>query len=89
MADLMKSFGGGKRGGLMGKAAQMMGLGGGMDMPSEEELKKLQEKLGAPPNGLGGSLPASPPADLFAKKPSLPGLGGGLLGGINPFGKKK
>ncbi len=90
MADLMKSFGGGKRGGLMGKAAQMMGLGGGMQMPSEEELKKMQEKLGgAPPAGLSGGIPAAPPADLLAKKPSLPGLGGGLLSGINPFGKKK
>ncbi|MFM8860369.1 MAG: signal recognition particle protein, partial [Methylocystis sp.] len=90
MADLMKSFGSGKRGGLMGKAAQMMGLGGGMQMPSEEELKKMQEKLGgAPPAGLGGGIPAAPPADLLAKKPSLPGLGGGLLSGINPFGKKK
>jgi signal recognition particle subunit SRP54 len=90
MADLMKSFGGGKRGGLMGKAAQMMGLGGGMQMPSEEELKKMQEKLGgAPSAGLSGGIPAAPPADLLAKKPSLPGLGGGLLSGINPFGKKK
>jgi signal recognition particle subunit SRP54 len=93
MADLMKSFGAGKRGGLMGKAAQMMGLGGGMEMPSEEELKKLQEKLGgAPPGGGpggGSGLPAAPPADLLAKKPSLPGLGGGMLSGLNPFGKKK
>ena len=92
-ADLMKSFGAGKRGGLMGKAAQMMGLGGGMEMPSEEELKKLQEKLGgAPPGGGpggGSGLPAAPPADLLAKKPSLPGLGGGMLSGLNPFGKKK
>jgi signal recognition particle subunit SRP54 len=89
MADLMKSFGAGKRGGLMGKAAQMMGLGGGMEMPSEEELKKLQEKLGGAPPGGDAGLPAAPPADLLAKKPSLPGLGGGMLSGLNPFGKKK
>ena len=90
MADLMKSFGAGKRGGLMGKAAQMMGLGGGgMEMPSEEELKKLQEKLGGAPPGGGSGLPAAPPADLLAKKPGLPGLGGGMLGGLNPFAKKK
>jgi signal recognition particle subunit SRP54 len=89
MADLMKSFGGGKRGGLMGKAAQMMGLGpAGMQMPSQEELQKLQEKLGGAPPGAPG-LPAAPPADLLAQKPSLPGLGGGLLSGLNPFGKKK
>jgi signal recognition particle subunit SRP54 len=86
MADLMKSFGAGKRGGLMGKAAQMMGLGPkGMEMPSQDELQKLQEKLGGP--GAPG-LPAAPPADLLAK-PNLPGLGGGLLSGLNPFGKKK
>lgn len=90
MADLMKSFGAGKRGGLMGKAAQMMGLGaGGMEMPSQEELQKLQEKLGGgAPKGAPG-IPAAPPADLLAQKPSLPGLGSGLLSGLNPFGKKK
>ncbi len=89
MADLMKSFGAGKRGGLMGKAAQMMGLGpAGMQMPSQEELQKLQEKLGGPAPGAPG-VPAAPPADLLAQKPSLPGLGGGLLSGLNPFGKKK
>ncbi|HEY8126061.1 MAG TPA: signal recognition particle protein [Methylocystis sp.] len=89
MADLMKSFGAGKRGGgMMGKAAQMMGLGPGMQMPSQEELQKLQEKLGVQqPKGAPGGLPAPPP-DLLAK-PSLPGLGGGLLSGLNPFGKKK
>jgi signal recognition particle subunit SRP54 len=89
MADLMKSFGASKRGGLMGKAAQMMGLGpaGGMQMPSQEELQKLQEKLGGPAPGAPG-IPAAPPADLFAK-PTPSGLGGGLLSGLNPFGKKK
>jgi signal recognition particle subunit SRP54 len=91
MADVMKSVAANKRGGIMSKAAQMMGLGPGMQMPSEEELKKLQEKLGAPPpkGGAGGGLPAAPPPDLLAKKPSLPGLGSGLLSGLNPFGKKK
>jgi signal recognition particle subunit SRP54 len=91
MADLMKSFGAGKRGGMMGKAAQMMGLGGGgMEMPSPEELQKLQEKLGGAPSPKGvPGLPAAPPADLLAQKPTLPGLGQGLLSGLNPFGKKK
>ncbi|RNJ51436.1 signal recognition particle protein [Methylocystis hirsuta] len=90
MADLMKSFGAGKRGGgMMGKAAQMMGLGPGMQMPSQEELQQLQAKLGAPqPKGPPGGIPAAAPPDLLAK-PSLPGLGGGLLSGLNPFGKKK
>ncbi len=101
MADLMKSFGAGKRGGMMGRAAQMMGLapggiGPGMRMPSEEEMKKLQEKLGGQGGqgpkggpGSGGGLPSAPPPELLAKKPSLPGLGSGLLSGLNPFGKKK
>jgi len=90
MADLMKSMGGGKRGGLMGRAAQMMGMGG-MQMPSKEEIAEMQKKLGAgglPPQG--GGLPEAPPKELFAPKPTLPGLGGkGLLSGLNPFGKKK
>jgi signal recognition particle subunit SRP54 len=97
MADLMKSMGGNKRGGLMGRAAQMLGVGN-MQMPSQEELAKLQDKLGAKgvplappaPSGPGGGLPSAPPAGAFTKKPSLPGLGGGsFLGGLNPFGKKK
>jgi signal recognition particle subunit SRP54 len=91
MADLMKSMGGANKrgGGVMGRAAQMMGLGG-MPTPSKEEIAEMQKKLGAggftPPAG----LPEAPPADLFAPKPSLPGLGGkSLLSGFNPFGKKK
>ena len=94
MADMMKAMGGMKRGGLMAKAAQMMGLpGGGMQMPSAEEMAELQKKMGAgglAPKGGAGGLPAAPPPELFAQKPGLPGLGGkGLLGGLNPFGKKK
>jgi len=86
MADLMKSMEPGKRGGLMGKAAQMLGMGGGMQMPSPEEIAKLQEKLGggAPPGGARGGIPEAPPAELLTKKPGLPGFGG-----FNPFGKKK
>jgi signal recognition particle subunit SRP54 len=90
MADLMKSARNAKGGGMMGKAAQMLGLGGGMQMPSPEELAKLQEKLGgALPNAQGGGLPAAPPPQSVSPKPGLPGLGGGILGGLNPFGKKK
>jgi signal recognition particle subunit SRP54 len=90
MADLMKSMGAGKRGGLMGKAAQMMGMGG-MQMPSQQEIAELQKKLGAggaaPPTG---GLPEALPKELFSPKPGLPGLGGkSLLSGLNPFGKKK
>jgi len=87
MADLMKSARNARGGGMMGKAAQMLGLGAGM--PSPEELAKLQEKLGgAPQKAPGGGLPTAPP-QAFSPKPGLPGLGGGILGGLNPFGKKK
>jgi signal recognition particle subunit SRP54 len=91
MADLMKSARNAKGGGMMGKAAQMLGLGAGMQMPSPEELAKLQEKLGgAPPKTAAGGIPAAPPAQTFSPKPGLPGLGGGsFLSGLNPFGKKK
>jgi signal recognition particle subunit SRP54 len=91
MADLMKSARNAKGGGMMGKAAQMLGLGGGMQMPSPEELAKLQEKLGgAPPKTAADAIPATPPAQTFSPKPALPGLGGGsFLSGLNPFGKKK
>jgi signal recognition particle subunit SRP54 len=92
MADLMKSMGAGKRGGLMGKAAQMMGMGG-MQMPSQQEIAELQKKFGAGAGGAAspnGGLPEAPPKELFSPKPGLPGLGGkGLLSGLNPFGKKK
>ena len=89
MADLMKSARIAKGGGMMGKAAQMLGMGG-MAMPSPEELAKLQEKMGgASPAPKPGGIPSAPPAELFSQKPGLPGLGGGLLKGLNPFGKKK
>jgi signal recognition particle subunit SRP54 len=89
MADLMKSARNARGGGMMGKAAQMLGLGAG-GMPSPEELAKLQEKLGGgAPNAPGGGLPSAPPSQAFSPKPGLPGLGGGILGGLNPFGKKK
>ena len=89
MADMMKSARIAKGGGMMGKAAQMLGMGG-MAMPSPEELAKLQEKMGgASPAPKPGGIPSAPPAELFSQKPGLPGLGGGLLKGLNPFGKKK
>ncbi|MBU3890876.1 signal recognition particle protein [Methylosinus sp. KRF6] len=93
MADMMKAMGGGKGGGMMAKAAQMMGVGvGGMQAPSPEQLAQLQKKMGgALPPGAGPSIPAAPPASAFSAKPTLPGLGGGggFLSGLNPFGKKK
>ncbi|WP_406855552.1 signal recognition particle protein [Alsobacter sp. KACC 23698] len=100
MADMMKMMGqGGKRGPMAG-LANMFGMGGGMPQVTPEMLEKLKGQLppGAMPPGMGGGLPATPPAGLTggAKGPGLPGLGGpkipglpGLGGGFNPFGGKK
>ena len=100
MADMMKMMGqGGKRGPMAG-LANMFGMGGGMPQVTPEMLEKLKGQLppGAMPPGMGGGLPAAPPAGLTGgpKGPGLPGLGGpkipglpGLGGGFNPFGGKK
>ena len=91
MADMMKAMGGGgaKRG-MMGKLGQMMGLGGGMPMPSPEQIEAMQKQLGGA--GLPGSPSSGPPGvrcasarrvQLTAAIPcsaaaqSCPGLGGG------------
>ncbi|HYA80369.1 MAG TPA: signal recognition particle protein [Methylocystis sp.] len=91
MADMMKMMGGKRGGGLMKQAAQMMGFG--MDMPSPQEIAEMQKQMGAKGGApqLSHSLPEAPPKELFEpKKPALPGLGGGgILSGLNPFGKKK
>ncbi len=103
MADMMKSMGGTKRGGAMGKMASMLGLpGGGMPQPTPEQLAAMQKQMGqrhaapAPqsrPHGHAPQKPASGTGEA-PKLPGLggaqlPGLGGGLLSGLNPFGKKK
>ncbi len=83
MADMMKSMGG-QKGGGMRKMAGMMGGGGGnpfggMPQPTPEQMAALQKQMG------GGGMPSLPGT-------GLPGLGrGGLpgLGGSNFFGKKK
>jgi signal recognition particle subunit SRP54 len=91
MADMMKQLGSAKRGPLS-QMASALGMGGGMPMPSAEEMAALQKQMGPDaPN-----LPDLPP-NIFGKGvklPSgLPGLGGGKLpglgGGFNPFGEKK
>ena len=48
MADMMKMMGGanGKRG-MMGKLGQMMGLGGGMPMPTPEQIEAMQKQMAA------------------------------------------
>lgn len=87
MADVMKAMGSGKRGPLAG-IAQAMGFGGGMKMPSPDEMKALQEKMqggggqGLPslpkdlPAGLRTGLPNVPGLTGLSGKPTLPGLGG-------------
>jgi signal recognition particle subunit SRP54 len=92
MADVMKTMGQGKRGGLAGALGNMFGIGGGgMPQPSPEQIEALQKQMG------GGSLPQLPPGlSNPAKGPALPGLGGPKIPGLPglpglglPFGKKK
>jgi signal recognition particle subunit SRP54 len=94
MADMMKAMGGGKRGGVMGKMASMMGgMGGGfggmggMPMPSPEDIAAMQKQMGGSkmPAGMP-KLPETPPANLAAKTPKLPGLPGGLSGNLPGLG---
>ncbi len=84
---------------MMGKLGQMMGLGGGMPMPSAEEIEAMQKQMGggAPgicPSGPPG-IPLAPPPGAFNLPPQFPGLGGGgklpgLGGWLQPVrGKKK
>ncbi len=103
MAGMMKTMGGAKHGGAMGKMASMFGLpgggmGGGMPQPTPEQLAALQRQVGQRQIGPAprqpapvetGPKPAEPPKlpDLGGAK--LPGLGGGLWSSLNPFGKKK
>jgi signal recognition particle subunit SRP54 len=98
IADMMKQMGNAKRGPLS-QMASVLGMGGGMPMPSPEQIAELQKQAGQ-----GGGMPKIPelPSSLLNNPPkgmpSLPGLGGAKLpgglpglggGGFNPFGKKK
>ena len=81
MADAFKALS--KNGGKgFGQMAKMLGAGGGMDMskiaqmtggqaPTPEQMEEMAAKLKSMPGGL----------------PKLPGLGGGLPPGFNPFKK--
>ncbi len=93
MADMMKAMGAsaGKRG-VMGQLGQMRGSGGGMAMPTPEQIAEMQKSAGAAPPT--GGIPGAPPPGAFNLPPQVPGLGGGPklpgLGGGFPFaGKKK
>ncbi|MCI0598971.1 MAG: signal recognition particle protein, partial [Beijerinckiaceae bacterium] len=78
------------------------GFGGGIPQPSREQIAALQRQMGGkhlgPAPGLGGQVkPGAKAPGPVPEAPKLPGLGGanlpgpggGLLGGLNPFGKKK
>jgi signal recognition particle subunit SRP54 len=78
------------------------GFGGGMPQPTAEQLAALQKQhrhkqTGPAPGQLTHAKPGHKPQDAFAEAPNLPpleeaklpGLGGGLLSGLNPFRKKK
>ena len=85
MADVMKSMSRGKGGGMLAGLGNMLGMGPGMgpgagQMPSQEEIKKLAEKM---PDA--SKLPAQFPG-LTNLPPKFPGLPG--LGGVNPLKKK-
>jgi signal recognition particle subunit SRP54 len=92
MADMMKAMGAsaGKRG-VMGQLGQMMGFGGGMGMPTPEQIAEMQKSAGAAPPT--GGIPSAPPPGAFNLPPQFPGLGGAPklpgLGGGFPFGGKK
>jgi signal recognition particle subunit SRP54 len=99
MADVMKSMGKGKGGGL----ARMFGLGGGMgggmppgvtpEMLAAAKAGKLppgmEGALGAPGKGGGAggnaASPASPSTKSAPGLPGLPGLGGKGFGGLGGF----
>jgi signal recognition particle subunit SRP54 len=100
MADMMKMMGGpnAKRG-MMGKLGQMMGMGGGMPMPTPEQIEAMQKQIGGGAPQLGApsgppGIPAAPPPGAFNLPQQFPGLGSGpklpgLGSGFNPFGGKK
>ena len=83
---------------MMGKLGQMMGMGGGMPMPTPEQIEAMQQQMGGAGRRLGPlgppGIPVAPPPGAFNLPPQFPGLGSrpklpGLGGGFNPFGGKK
>jgi signal recognition particle subunit SRP54 len=104
MADMMKAMGqsAGKRG-PMAKLGQMLGMGGGMPMPTQEQIEAMRKEMGGgkssglPGGGSGAGIPEAPPPGIFNNPPPFPGLGNlgaprlpGLGGApFNPFGGKK
>jgi signal recognition particle subunit SRP54 len=71
-----------------------------MPQPTPEQLEAFQKQMGGALPGAAGGIPDAPPPGAFNPPssfpglpglgaPRLPGLGGGLPGGFNPFGGKK
>jgi signal recognition particle subunit SRP54 len=102
MADVMKMMGSGAKRGPMAGLANMLGMGGGMPMPTPEQMAELAKKMpGGLPQGLpgAGGLPPGMPGmpnltgmpKLPGGSPMLPGVGGKPpgLGAFPGFGKKK
>jgi signal recognition particle subunit SRP54 len=76
MADMMKAMGSNKRGGMMAGLSNM--FGGGMQMPSADEIAAMQKQM---PN-----LPGfTPPGGMM---PKIPGLSGMNLGGLPGLPRK-
>ena len=77
MADMMKMMGGASaKRGMMGKLGQMMGLGGGMPMPSPDEIAALQKQMGgagAGPARRPARHPRRPAARRFQPAAAIPG----------------
>jgi signal recognition particle subunit SRP54 len=101
MADVMKMMGSGAKRGPMAGLANMLGMGGGMPMPTPEQMAELAKKMpGGLPQGLpgAGGLPPGMPGmpnlpgmpKLPGGSPMLPGVGKPPgLGAFPGFGKKK
>ena len=97
MADMMKMMK--KTPGMMGRMASAMGIGGGMNMgggqPSAAELESMQKELARLdpraieqlPKEVQDALKNLPDASKRSTKaPLLPGLGGGMPGGLPGLG---
>ncbi|MGH6852254.1 MAG: signal recognition particle protein, partial [Methylocella sp.] len=98
MADMVKTMGGAKRGGAMGKMASMFGppsggLGGGMTQPAPEQLAVLQRPVGQrqtgptpgqPAPGKPGPVPPEPAQVKPGPKPPEPPKLPGLGGAKLP-----
>ena len=78
MADMMKAMGKGGRSGMMNAIGSMFG-GGGMQMPSADEMATLQNQMPQMPKGF------TPPGGMM---PKLPNFGGLNLGGLPGLPKK-